>query len=119
MAVAEWTGALVDWRAELGALKAWIAPALGRTETRASAGAFHRRPAVACGTQDGVGCWTEQAGLERPHRIQSLSGRGRWSADAARATGVRDQVAEALGCEAGVLVVDGEGGPWPEAAKAA
>jgi hypothetical protein len=32
---------------------------------------------------------------------------------------VRDHVTEALGDEAGVLVVDGEGGPWPEAATAA
>ena len=60
----------------------------------------------------------EQAGLERPRRIRSLLGRGRWSADALRDR-VRDCVAGSLGEEAGVLGVDGEGGPWPEAAKAA
>ena len=60
----------------------------------------------------------ERAGLERPHRIQSLLGRSAWSADALRER-VRDLGVEALGDEGGVLVVDGEGGPWPEAAKAA
>lgn len=35
MTVAEWTGALIDWSAELGALKARLVPALGRVETRA------------------------------------------------------------------------------------
>ena len=117
MAVAEWTGALVDWRAELEALERRMAPALGRAETRASAGAFIdglRSPA-----ERRTG-WmpAEQAGLDRPHRIQSPSGRSSWSADAPRDR-VRDHVAEAVGDGAGALVVDGEGGPWPEAAKAA
>ena len=40
MAVAAWTGACVDWRAELEALKEHLAPALGRSETRRAAGAF-------------------------------------------------------------------------------
>lgn len=40
MAVAEWAGTLVDWRAALDDLKAHLAPALGRAETRASGGAF-------------------------------------------------------------------------------
>ena len=110
-------GALIDWRAELEALKARIAPALGRAETRASAGAFIDGLLGPAERKTG---WmlAEQAGLDRPHRLQSLLGRGRWSADALRDR-VRDYVAEALGDEAGVLVVDGEGGPWPEAAKAA
>ena len=86
MAVAEWTGALVDWRAELEALKGWIAPAFGRAETRALAGAFIDGLLGPAERKTG---WmlAEQAGLDRPHRIQSLLGRGRWSADAARATG--------------------------------
>ena len=73
MAVAEWTGAVVDWRAELGALKARIAPALGRAETRASAGAFIDGLLGPAERKTG---WmlAEQAGLERPHRIQSLLG---------------------------------------------
>ena len=109
MAVAEWTGALVDWRAELEALKARVAPALGRAETRASAGAFIDGLLGPAERKTG---WmlAEQAGLERPHRIQSLLGRGRWSADALRDR-VRDYVAKALGDEAGVLVVDETGFP--------
>jgi hypothetical protein len=38
--VAEWAGTLVDWSAALAALKGFLAPALGRAETRRSAGAF-------------------------------------------------------------------------------
>lgn len=86
MAVAEWTGAVIGWRAELEASKARIAPALGRAETRASAGAFiDALPGLA---ERRTG-WmlAGQAGHERPHRIRSLLGRGCWSADAARATG--------------------------------
>lgn len=107
MAVAEWTGALVDWRAELEALKARLAPALGRSETRVAAGAFIDGLLGPAERKTG---WmlAEQAGLERPHRIQSLLGRGRWSADALRDR-VRAYVAEALGDEAGVLVVDETG----------
>ncbi len=40
MAAAEWAGTLVDWNAELAAMKERIAPALGRVETRRSAAAF-------------------------------------------------------------------------------
>ena len=86
MAVAEWTGALVDWRVELEALKAQIAPALGRAETQAAAGAFIGGLLGPAERKTGR-MLAEQAGLERPYRIQSLLGRGRWSADAARATG--------------------------------
>ena len=50
----------------------------------------------------------EHAGLERPYRIQSLLGRGSWSADHVRNL-VRDYVAEVLGDEAGVLVIDETG----------
>ena len=109
MAVAEWTGALIDWRAELEALKARIAPALGRAETRALAGVFIDGLLGPAERKTG---WmlAEQAGMERPHCIQSLLGRGRWSADAVRDR-VRDYVAEALGDEAGVLVVDETGFP--------
>src|SRR5256885_3811713 len=44
----------------------------------------------------------EQAGLERPDRMQSLLGRSRWEADALRDR-VRADVIEALGDADGVL----------------
>ena len=50
----------------------------------------------------------EQAGLERPWRIQALLGRSRWEADAMR-DDVRSYVVEALGCASGVLVVNETG----------
>ncbi len=50
----------------------------------------------------------EQAGLERPYRMQSLLGRGLWSADELR-DAVRAYVFEALGDPEGVLVVDETG----------
>src|SRR4051812_42861456 len=50
----------------------------------------------------------EQAGLERPYRMQSLLGRSRWEADGRRDR-VRADVIEALGDRDGVLVVDETG----------
>ena len=50
----------------------------------------------------------EQAGLERPYRMQSLLGRSRWNADALRDR-IRADVLEALGDGDGVLVVDETG----------
>jgi SRSO17 transposase len=50
----------------------------------------------------------EQAGLDRPYRMQSLLGRSSWSADDLR-DGVRDYALEALGDRDGVLVVDETG----------
>lgn len=50
----------------------------------------------------------EEAGFERPYRIQSLLGRSSWSADCLRDL-VRDYVSEALGCSDGVLVIDETG----------
>ena len=40
MSVAAWSGTLLDWKSALVDVKACIAPALGRSETRISAGAF-------------------------------------------------------------------------------
>lgn len=51
---------------------------------------------------------SEQAGLERPCRMQSLLGRSRWSADGLRDL-VQGYVIEALGDTGGVLVVDETG----------
>ena len=106
MAVAEWTGAVIDWRAELEALKGHLAPAFGRAETRRAAKAFIDGLLSSAERKTG---WmlTEQAGLERPYRIQSLLGRSVWRADALRDR-VRDHLAQALGDAAGVLVIDGE-----------
>lgn len=50
----------------------------------------------------------EQAGLERPYRMQSLLGRSRWHADALRDV-VREYALESLGDPDGVLVVDETG----------
>ncbi len=106
MAVAEWTGTLLDWRAELAALKRIISPALGRPETRETAGLFIDGLLSSAERKTG---WmlAEAAGLERPYRLQSLLGRSFWSADHLRDL-VRAYVAEALGDEGGVLVIDGE-----------
>lgn len=107
MAVAEWTGTLVDWRIALDELKAHLAPALGRAETRASGGAFI--DGLLSGAERKTG-WmlAEEAGLDRPYRIQSLLGRSSWSADALRGR-VQDYVMSALCDDGGVLVVDETG----------
>jgi len=107
MAVAEWTGTLVDWKASLEALKRRLGPAFGRAETRRSASAFIDGLLSSAERKTG---WmlAEQAGFERPYRIQSLLGRSRWSADVLRDL-VRDYVSEALGDPDGVLVVDETG----------
>ncbi|WP_408641156.1 IS701 family transposase [Flavisphingomonas formosensis] len=87
-------------------MKVHLAPALGRAETRASGGAFI--DGLLSGAERKTG-WmlAEEAGLDRPYRIQSLLGRSAWSADALRAL-VQDYVTAALG-EDGVLVVDETG----------
>ena len=107
MVVAEWSGTLVDWRAELEALKRFVAPALGRAETKASASAFIDGLLSSAERKTG---WmlAEEAGLERPYRIQSLLGRSSWSADVLRDL-VRQYVVKALGDAGGVLVVDETG----------
>src|SRR3954467_6924543 len=82
---------------------------------RCSAGPKHGRPlelfSTACcpGVARKTG-WllAEQAGLERPYRMQSLLGRSHWDADALRDR-VRADVIEALGDRDGVLVVDETG----------
>jgi SRSO17 transposase len=107
MAVSDWTGTLIDWRAALDDLKACLGPALGRAETRASAGAFI--DGLLSGAERKTG-WmlAEEAGLDRPFRIQSLLGRSAWSADALRML-VQDYAMAAVGDEDGVLVVDETG----------
>jgi len=101
MTVAQWTGTLADWQVALEDLKEHLAPALGRAETRASGGAFI--DGLLSGAERKTG-WmlAEEAGLERPYRIQSLLGRSAWSADALRER-VLDYVLDALGDPGGVL----------------
>jgi SRSO17 transposase len=107
MAVAEWSGTLVDWRSALDDLKAYVAPALGRAETRTSAGTFI--DGLLSGVERKTG-WmlAEEAGFDRPYRIQSLLGRSAWSADALRER-VQDYVLGGIGDADGVLVVDETG----------
>lgn len=107
MAAPEWTGALVDWRAELEALKARLAPAPGRAEARMAAGAFIDRLLGSAERKTG---WmlAERAEMDWPCRIQSLLGRSAWSAGALHDR-MREYVMEALGDEGGVLVVDETG----------
>ena len=105
--VAEWSGALLEWEAELASLKARIGGVFQRSEGREMAGAF--LDGLLSGAERKTG-WlmAEQAGLERPYRMQSLLGRGLWSADALRDI-VRAYAFEALGDDEGVLVVDETG----------
>src|SRR5689334_15555947 len=107
MSVAVWSGSLVAWERELAALKERIGPVFGRAETRETAGAF--LDGLLSGVARKTG-WllAEQAGLERPYRMQSLLGRSRWDADGLRDR-VRADVIEALGDRDGVLVVDETG----------
>src|SRR3954454_3295392 len=95
------------WERELAALKARIGPVFGRAETRETAGAF--LDGLLSGVARKTG-WllAEQAGLDRPYRMQSLLGRSRWDAEALRDR-VRADVIEALGDADGVLVVDETG----------
>lgn len=105
--VADWSGALLAWGEELASLKERIGGVFGRREVRDSAGAFIDGLLVGVERKT---AWliAEEAGLEKPYRIQSLLGRGVWSADALRDT-VREYVFEALGDDDGVLVVDETG----------
>ena len=105
--VGDWSGALLEWEADLAALKRRISEAFKRTEGREIAGAFI--DGLLSGAERKTG-WlmAEQAGLDRPYRMQSLLGRGQWSADVLRDI-VRGYVFEALGDADGVLVVDETG----------
>lgn len=105
--VADWSGTLLEWESELSSLKSRIGEAFNRLEVRQMASAFI--DGLLSGVERKTG-WlmAEQAGLERPYRIQSLLGRGQWSADELRDI-VRNYVFESLGDADGVLVVDETG----------
>jgi SRSO17 transposase len=81
MSVSDWSLLVCDWRRELEGFKSYLGPALGRRETRFSGGAF--LDGLLSGATRKTG-WmlSEEAGLSRPYRIQSLLGRSRWRADA-------------------------------------
>ncbi|HEY4040781.1 MAG TPA: transposase, partial [Rhodopila sp.] len=103
MAVAEWAGSLLDWEAELEALKSRLGTVFGRREPRVAA--FHYLDGLLSGIERKTG-WqlAERAGDARPWRIQSVLGRDRWDGDAMRDL-VRAEVVSKLGDAAGVLVV--------------
>jgi SRSO17 transposase len=105
--VADWSGSLLSWEEDLGRLKARIGRVFPRVEVRTTAGSFI--DGLLSGVERKTG-WlmAEQAGLDRPYRMQSLLGRSSWSADALRDE-VRGYVFEALGDPDGVLVVDETG----------
>lgn len=106
MEISEWSGTSVNWAAALAAFKEALAPIFPRVETRRSAEAFI--DGVLSGIERKTG-WmlAEQAGLERPYRIQSLLGRSSWDSDQL-CTFIRDQAVDALGNN-GVLVIDETG----------
>src|SRR6201996_277168 len=105
--VADWSGTLLAWEAELAALKERIGRVFSRSELRETASSFIDGLLSRAERKTG---WllAEQAGLERPYRMQSLLGRSSWSADELRDI-VRAYAIEALGDPDGVLVVDETG----------
>src|SRR4051794_12322616 len=107
MSVGEWSGSLLSWEGELSTLKKRLGPIFGRRELRETGGAF--LDGLLSGAERKTG-WlmAEQAGLERPWRMQGLLGRSRWDADALKDE-VRRYALEALGDTEGVLVVDETG----------
>ena len=107
MTVADWAGTVVDWREALDEVKQFIAPAFKRIEQRATAGAFI--DGLLSGAERKTG-WmlAEEAGFERPFRIQSLLGRSSWSAERLNELVQRYTIA-ALGDADGVLVIDETG----------
>jgi len=104
MGVACWAGSLLAWEREVAALKDRLEPVFRRRALRETGGAF--LDALLSGIERKTG-WlmAEQAGAERPYRMQSMLGRSRWSADALRDEVLRYAI-EALGDAAGVLVLD-------------
>src|SRR4051794_13999170 len=77
MAVADWSGSLLEWDRQLRSLKGRIGHVFGRSEVRETAGAF--LDGLLAGVERKTG-WllSEAAGIERPYRMQSLLGRSRW-----------------------------------------
>ena len=107
MSIADWSGSHLNWDRDLASWKERICAVFRRRELKESCGYF--LDGLLSGIERKTG-WmmAEQAGLERPWRIQALLGRSRWEADDMR-DDLRNYVVEALGCASGVLVVDETG----------
>jgi SRSO17 transposase len=107
MAVAAWSGSLLEWEEELTRLKMCLSSVFRRKELKATASAFLDGLLSNVARKTG---WlmAEQAGLDRPYRMQSLLGRSHWDANHLRDE-VRAYVIAALGDPDGVLVVDETG----------
>lgn len=107
MSVSDWAGSGIGWERELAALKGRLCSVFRRSEARASCSAFI--DGLLSGIERKTG-WllAEQAGLERPWRMQALLGRSQWDCEMMRAV-VFDYVIETLGDRSGVLVVDDTG----------
>jgi len=107
MRVASWTGSFLDWEQELRSFKDRLAPVFPRQELRETSG--HFLDGLLSGIERKTG-WlmSEQAGFERPYRMQSLLGRSQWNEDGLR-DAVRAYVVETLGDADGVLIVDETG----------
>lgn len=107
MSVSEWSGTLLEWDVELAKIKDRLGPVFRRKELKETANAF--LDGLLSGVERKTG-WlmAEQAGHERPYRMQSLLGRSQWDAECLRDE-VRAYVREALGDASGVLVIDDTG----------
>lgn len=107
MSVSVWSGSLLAWERELLVWKERLSPVFRRRELKESGAAFIDGLLSGIARKTG---WlmAEQAGLERPWRMQALLGRSHWDADELRDK-VRSYVVEALGDQSGVLVVDETG----------
>lgn len=107
MSIAEWSGSLLGWEQELKALKQRLGNVFGRREVRDTACAFIDGLLSSAERKTG---WllAEQAGFDRPWRMQALLGRSKWDADALRDE-IRNYTLETLGDADGVLVVDETG----------
>jgi SRSO17 transposase len=102
-----WPETLVDWRNSLEELKSFVGPAFRRVEQRRTADAF--LDGLLSGVERKTG-WmlSEEAGFDKPYRVQSLLGRSSWSADAL-CERVRRYAIDTLSAPDGVLVVDETG----------
>ena len=83
MSVASWAGALLSWEQELAGWTDRLAAIFPRRELRETSGAF--LDGLLSGVERKT-AWlmAEQAGAERPYRMQSLLGRSTWDSEALR-----------------------------------
>ena len=79
MSIADWSGSHLNWDRDLASWKERISAVFRRRELKKSCGYF--LDGLLSGIERKTGWMTaEQAGLERPWRIQALLGRSRWEA---------------------------------------